>query len=167
MAGSSQIAMAKEPPITLKEGDKAPDFQALDQHGEQVSLKKLRGEKVLLYFYPKDNTPGCTKEACAFRDNFPRFGDLGIRILGVSPDSAKSHQKFTQKFDLPFQLLVDEEKTIVQSYGVWGEKMFMGRTFDGTFRASFLIDEKGKVEKIWPKVKAETHPVEVLEFLQQ
>jgi peroxiredoxin Q/BCP len=157
--------MPFEAPITLSEGDLAPDFCAQDQSGVEVSLSKLRGKPVLLYFYPKDNTPGCTKEACAFRDQFSVFEKKGVQIIGVSPDSVKSHEKFSTKLDLPFPLLADVDKEIVQAYGVWGEKKFMGRTYDGTFRASFLIDSKGKILKIWPKVKAELHPEEVLEFL--
>lgn len=152
-------------PITLSEGDLAPEFSAPDQTGKKVTLSKLRGKSVLLYFYPKDNTPGCTKEACAFRDQFSVFKKKQLQILGVSPDSIESHQKFSTKFELPFPLLADVDKKIVQAYGVWGEKKFMGKTYDGTFRASFLINSKGVIQKIWPKVKAEIHPKEVLEFL--
>ena len=155
--------MATTPPIQLKEGDSAPDFTAHDQHGNEITLSKLSTDYVLLYFYPKDNTPGCTKEACAFRDQFAGFEAKGIHVLGVSPDSVKSHEKFATKFELPFSLVSDEDKKIVQSYGVWGEKQFMGKTYDGTFRASFLIDRKGQIIKIWPKVKPEAHPAEVLD----
>ena len=157
--------MATTPPITLKEGDPAPDFTAPDQTGNSITLSKLKGKHVLLYFYPKDNTPGCTKEACAFRDQFNQFESKGIVVIGVSPDSVKSHDKFVSKFDLPFTLVSDSEKQIVNAYGVWGEKEFMGRTFDGTFRASFLIAPDGSILKIWPKVKPEAHPAEVLEAL--
>jgi thioredoxin-dependent peroxiredoxin len=152
-------------PITLSEGDSAPDFSAQDQSGNEVTLSKLRGKSVLLYFYPKDNTPGCTKEACAFRDDFSGFKKKRLQVLGISPDSVKSHEKFATKFELPFPLLADVNKEIVQAYGVWGEKKFMGRTYDGTFRVSFLINPKGKIQKIWTKVKPELHPKEVLEFL--
>ena len=153
-------------PITLSEGDPAPDFCSPDQSGNTVQLSSLRGKPVLLFFYPKDNTPGCTKEACAFRDQFDAFQKRGVQVLGISTDSVKSHQKFASKFDLPFPLIADTEKAIVQAYGVWGEKKFMGRTYDGTFRASFLIDAKGKIQKIWPQVKPEPHPAEVLELLK-
>lgn len=158
--------MPKQAPITLTVGDPAPDFSALDQTGKRVSLNQFQGHFVLLYFYPKDNTPGCTKEACAFRDLSPTFDEKKLRILGVSADSVKSHEKFATKFSLPFPLLADTEKEIVQAYGVWGEKSFMGRTFDGIFRASFLIDPKGRIAFIWPKVKAEPHASEVLAQLE-
>lgn len=154
--------MATKPPITLQVGDPAPDFTACDQNGDSVTLTDFRGQHVLIYFYPKDNTPGCTKEACAFRDEYAAFKKHKIVVLGISPDSVKSHEKFVNKFSLPFTLVADSEKEIVQAYGVWGEKQFMGRTFDGTFRASFLIDPKGKIQEIWPKVKPEAHPAEVL-----
>lgn len=157
--------MPTEAPITLSEGDLAPDFCAEDQFGTEFTLSKLQGQTVLLFFYPKDNTPGCTKEACAFRDQFSEFKKQGILVFGVSPDSVKSHEKFSSKFELPFSLLADVNKEIVQAYGVWGEKKFMGRTYDGTFRASFLINPKGKIQKIWPKVKPELHPAEVLDSL--
>ncbi len=157
--------MATLPPIQLKEGDQAPDFTALDQHGNEITLSALSSKYVLLYFYPKDNTPGCTKEACAFRDQFEGFQAKGIRVLGISPDSVKSHEKFGAKFKLPFSLVSDEAKEIVGAYGVWGEKQFMGKTYDGTFRASFLVDRKGRIIKIWPKVKPEAHPAEVLEMV--
>ena len=163
---SNRFPMPKQAPITLKVGDAAPEFSALDQAGEEVSLKQFRGDYVLLYFYPKDNTPGCTKEACSFRDLSASFKKKKVRVLGVSADSVKSHEKFAKKFNLPFPLLADTEKEIVQSYGVWGEKSFMGRTFDGIHRASFLIDPKGKIAFIWPKVKAEQHPAEVLSHLE-
>jgi peroxiredoxin Q/BCP len=142
----------------LKEGDKAPDFAS----GETVRLKDLRGKKVVLYFYPKDDTPGCTKEACSFRDSFAKFKKRGIEVLGVSLDSEKSHQKFATKYDLPFGLLADTERAISESYGTYGEKKFMGRTYMGNNRMTFLIDEKGKIKKIFSKVKPEDHAEEVL-----
>lgn len=158
--------MAKGIELSLKEGDKAPAFKTSTNGGKTVQLKDFKGKYVVLYFYPKDNTPGCNKEACAFRDRHGEFGEANAVVLGVSVDSVKSHDKFVDKFDLPFQLLSDESKEIVNAYGVWGQKQFMGRTFDGTHRVTFLIDPKGKIARIWPKVKPETHPVEVLEAIQ-
>ena len=147
----------------LKEGSTAPAFKTKDANGEIVSLKDLRGQKVVLYFYPKDDTPGCTKEACSFRDAFSQFKKKGIAVLGVSPDSEASHQKFVTKYKLPFTLLADTDKSIAEAYGVWGEKKFMGRTYMGVRRTTFLIDEKGKIKKIFEKVKPEDHASEVLE----
>jgi len=146
-----------------KEGTNAPAFKTTNANGEDVSLKDLRGQKVVLYFYPKDDTPGCTKEACSFRDAFSKFKKRGITILGVSPDSEKSHQKFATKYELPFTLLADKDHAIADAYGVWGEKKFMGRTYMGVHRKTFLIDEKGKLKKIFEKVKPEDHAEEVLE----
>lgn len=151
--------MAKQ----LKEGDKAPDFAVSDAEGKRVRLKDFRGKKVVLYFYPKDDTPGCTKEACSFRDSFAQFKKRGIEVLGVSLDSEKSHQKFVKKHDLPFRLLADTERTISAGYGTYGEKKFMGRTYMGNHRMTFLIDEKGKIKKIFSKVKPEEHAAEVLD----
>src|SRR4029078_8489349 len=136
----------------LKEGSTAPAFKTTDAGGETVSLKDLRGQKVVLYFYPKDDTPGCTKEACSFRDAFSQFKKKGIAVLGVSPDSEAAHQKFVTKYKLPFTLLADTDKSIVEAYGVWGEKKFMGRTYMGVHRTPFLIDEKGKIKKLLAKV---------------
>jgi len=146
-----------------KEGTNAPAFKTTNANGEDVSLKDLRGQKVVLYFYPKDDTPGCTKEACSFRDAFSKFKKRGITILGVSPDSEKSHQKFATKYELPFTLLADKDHAIADAYGVWGEKKFMGRTYMGVHRKTILIDEKGKIKKIFEKVKPEDHAEEVLE----
>ena len=151
----------------LKEGQKAPEFTAKDQDGNEISLRDYIGKKVVLYFYPKDDTPGCTKEACAFRDNFPNFKKIDATVLGVSVDGQKAHRKFADKFELPFTLLVDEEKKIVEAYGVWGLKKFMGREYMGTNRVTYLIDEQGVIEKVWPKVKPETHAAEVLDWLQK
>jgi thioredoxin-dependent peroxiredoxin len=151
----------------LKEGDKAPDFAVPDADGNVVRLKDLRGKKVVLYFYPKDDTPGCTKEACAFRDSFGKFRKRGIEVLGVSLDSEKSHQKFAKKFDLPFRLLADTDRALSEKYGTYGEKKFMGRKYMGVHRMTFLIDEKGKIKKIYEKVKPDDHAEEVLaEFSQ-
>ncbi|HSD46414.1 MAG TPA: thioredoxin-dependent thiol peroxidase [Pyrinomonadaceae bacterium] len=147
----------------LKEGTTAPAFKTTDANGETVSLKDLRGQKVVLYFYPKDDTPGCTKEACSFRDEFAKFKKRGITVLGVSPDNEKSHKRFETKYKLPFTLLADTDHAIAESYGVWGEKKFMGRTYMGVLRTTFLIDEKGKIKKVFEKVKPEDHASEVLE----
>ena len=146
----------------LKEGDKAPDFAVPDQEGNVVRSKDLRGKKTVLYFYPKDDTPGCTKEACSFRDSFAKFKRRGIEVFGVSLDSEKSHQKFINKFSLPFRLLADTDRKLSESFGTYGEKKFMGRTYMGNNRMTFLIDEKGKIKKIFRKVKPEDHADEVL-----
>jgi peroxiredoxin Q/BCP len=146
----------------LKEGDKAPDFTAKNQDGETVKLKDLQGKRVVLYFYPKDDTPGCTKEACSFRDADDIFAEKGIKVLGVSIDDEKSHQKFISKYQLPFDLLADTDKEIVEKYGVWGEKSMYGRKYMGTHRKTFLIDEQGKIVKIFDKVKVAEHADEVL-----
>lgn len=146
----------------LSEGDIAPDFTSKDQDGNTVKLSDHKGEKVVLYFYPKDNTPGCTKEACSFRDADDAFKAKGIKVFGVSTDSEKSHQKFISKFQLPFDLLADTDRSIVEAYGVWGEKSMYGRKYMGTFRKTFLIDESGKIKKIFDKVKVDEHANEVL-----
>jgi peroxiredoxin Q/BCP len=150
----------------LKEGSAAPNFTAKTANGETVKLKDLRGRKVVLYFYPKDDTPGCTKEACSFRDEFADFKKSGIEVLGVSPDSEASHKKFAAKYKLPFTLLADPDHAIADTYGVWGEKKFMGRTYMGVKRMTFLIDEKGKLKKVFEKVKPEEHAREVLEAFE-
>ncbi|MGH9440816.1 MAG: thioredoxin-dependent thiol peroxidase [Thermoanaerobaculia bacterium] len=143
-------------------GDKAPEFATQDQDGEAVSLKDFRGKKVVLYFYPKDDTPGCTKEACSFRDGFGAFRRRKIEVLGVSVDDEKSHKKFAEKYSLPFRLLADPEKKIVKAYKVWGEKSMYGRKYMGTLRVTYVIDEKGKIAAVWPKVKPEGHADEIL-----
>jgi peroxiredoxin Q/BCP len=147
----------------LKEGTAAPNFTANNANGETVRLKDLRGRKVVLYFYPKDDTPGCTKEACSFRDAFVDFRKRGIDVLGVSVDSEASHKKFTAKYKLPFTLLADPDHSIADAYGVYGEKKYMGRTYMGVKRITFLIDEKGKIKKVFEKVKPEEHAREVLQ----
>ena len=157
--------MAKEIQLKLKEGDVAPEFSVAASGGGKISLADFKGWNVILYFYPKDDTPGCTKEACAFRDYFADFKKKGAVVLGVSTDSAKSHDKFVEKFKLPFTLLADEDKKIVEAYGVWGEKSFMGRKYLGTHRATFLIGPDGRIKRIWPQVKPEEHAAEVLEAL--
>src|SRR6188474_1013564 len=152
--------------LSLKEGDVAPDFTAPANGGTTVSLSDFKGKYVVLYFYPKDDTPGCTKEACGFRDAYAQFQKAGAIVLGVSTDPVKSHQKFVDKFSLLFPLLSDEDKKIVEAYGVWGEKSFMGRKYMGTHRVTFLIGPDGRIKKIWPKVKPEEHAKEVLEALK-
>ena len=158
--------MSKSPEIKLKEGDKAPDFEAPTNGGGRISLADFKGKHVVLYFYPRDDTPGCTKEACAFRDHFAAFKKKGAVVLGVSVDSVKAHDKFADKFRLPFPLVSDEDKKIVQAYGVWGEKSFMGRKYLGTHRVTFLIGPDGRIKKIWPQVKPEEHAEEVLAALE-
>lgn len=147
----------------LKEGTVAPDFTVKDANGETVRLKDLRGQKVVLYFYPKDDTPGCTKEACAFRDAFADYKKRNIKVLGVSLDSEASHKKFAAKYKLPFTLLADTDHAISDAYGVYGQKKFMGRSYMGVNRMTFLIDEKGKIKKVFEKVKPELHAQEVLD----
>lgn len=157
--------MAIELKLKLKEGDLAPDFAAATNGAGTVSLSDYRGRNVILYFYPKDDTPGCTKEACAFRDQFASFKRKGALVWGVSVDSVKAHDKFVAKFELPFQLLSDPDHNIVAAYGVWGEKQFMGRKYQGAHRVTFLIGPDGKIRKIWPQVKPEEHAAEVLAAL--
>jgi len=153
--------------LKLKEGDKAPDFTTMTADGAQVSLSDYKGKNVVLYFYPRDDTPGCTKEACAFRDELEGFENIGAIVLGVSTDTAESHRKFENKYKLRFPLLADEEKKIVRAYGVWGQKSFLGRKYMGTHRVTFLIGPDGKIKKIWPKVKPAEHAREVLAVLRQ
>lgn len=148
--------------VNLKIGDKAPDFSAVTNGGLKVSLSDFAGKIVVLYFYPRDDTPGCTTEACSFRDNFSEFQKRGVVVLGVSTDSAQSHDKFVEKFKLPFPLLADEDKTIVNAYGVWGKKSFLGRKYEGTMRVTFLIGGDGLIKNIWPKVKLDKHIAEIL-----
>jgi peroxiredoxin Q/BCP len=146
----------------IKEGDAAPDFEARDAEGNTVKLSDLRGQKVVLYFYPKDDTPGCTKEACSFRDGFAEYERRGIKVLGVSTDDEKSHRKFAEKYSLPFTLLADTDHAVADAFGVYGEKQFMGRTYMGVSRQTFLIDEEGRVRKVFDKVKVDEHADEVL-----
>jgi peroxiredoxin Q/BCP len=150
----------------LAVGTKAPEFTTIDQDGNRRSLSDFQGKKVILYFYPKDNTSGCTKEACAFRDHFDRFRQLKVEIVGVSIDSEKSHKSFAQKYDLPFTLLADADKSLVQAYGVWGEKSLYGKKYMGTNRVTYLIDELGRVAAVFPKVKPERHAEELLAMLE-
>ena len=151
----------------LKEGTKAPDFKALSNEGKEVSLKSYQGKKrVVLYFYPKDDTPGCTVEACSFRDTIKKIDQTDTVVLGVSPDNAQSHNKFIEKFKLPFILLSDENKKICENYGVWVKKSMYGREYMGVARTTFIIGKDGKLEKVYEKVKPEGHAEEVLEFLK-
>ncbi len=149
--------------MQLKPGDKAPSFTAADQDGNVHSLKDYKGKKVVLYFYPKDNTETCIKEACNLRDNYALLQKKDIVVLGVSLDDEKSHKKFEKKFSLPFTLLADPEKKIINHYGVWAEKFFMGRYFMGTLRTTFLINEKGKIDHIIEKVVSKDHAAQILE----
>jgi peroxiredoxin Q/BCP len=148
--------------LKLQEGDVAPEFEAATNGDGKVSLAQFQGSNVILYFYPKDDTPGCKKEACGFRDHFAEFKKKGAVVLGISTDPVKSHNKFIEKYKLPFTLVADEDKKIVLAYGVWGEKTFMGHKYQGTHRVTFLIGPDGRIKKIWPKVKAGEHAEEVL-----
>jgi peroxiredoxin Q/BCP len=156
------LVMPQAPALKLKPGDPAPDFTAPTNGGGTVTLSKLKGKPVVLYFYPKDDTPGCTKEACGFRDAWAQFEQKGAVVLGVSTDPVKAHDKFVTKFELPFTLVADVDKQIVQAYGVWGEKTFMGRKYLGTHRVTFLIGSDGRIKNIWPSVKPDEHAAEVL-----
>ena len=137
----------------LKIGDKAPAFKAKNETGKELSLSDFKGKKLILYFYPKDNTPGCTKQACNFKDNYSALQKDGFEVLGVSPDSERKHTNFIEKYELPFSLLVDDDHTIMKDYGVWGKKKFMGKTYEGVLRTTFVIDEEGVIEQIVEKVK--------------
>ena len=148
--------------MNLKVGDIAPDFSVNDQHEKPVKLSDYKGKKVVLYFYPKDNTPGCTAEACNLRDNYQALQKAGYEILGVSKDSEKSHTKFIEKFELPFTLLADTELDIHKKYGTWVEKSMYGKKYMGTARVTFLIDEEGKIEEIIEKVKTKDHTAQIL-----
>ena len=150
----------------LEVGKKAPDFSLLNQDEKKISLKNYLGQKVVLYFYPKDDTSGCTKEACSFSDDLPKFNKIDAVILGVSPDSVKSHKKFSEKYKLKFDLLADEEKLVLEKYGVWKEKSMYGRKYMGVERTTFIIDEKGKIKKVFNKVKVDAHNKEVLKALK-
>ncbi|MEI8197701.1 MAG: thioredoxin-dependent thiol peroxidase [Phycisphaerae bacterium] len=152
--------------MAVAEGKAAPAFNLESTEGKKIALKDLKGQKVVLYFYPKDDTPGCTTEACNFRDAFPQFGTQDAVILGVSPDNVASHLKFKAKFNLPFALLADPDHQIAEAYGVWQEKTNYGKTYMGIVRTTFVIDSAGKIAKIFPKVKVAEHHLEVLEALK-
>tara|TARA_B100000003_G_scaffold196875_1_gene200314 strand:+ start:170 stop:631 length:462 start_codon:yes stop_codon:yes gene_type:complete len=149
--------------ISLNVGDKAPDFVALNEFGQSTSLSNFLGKKVILYFYPKDMTPGCTAESCNLGENYSLLQENGFIVLGVSPDSSKSHQKFIDKYNLPFSLIADEDKTVIKAFGVWGPKKFMGKEYDGVHRTTFVIDEDGVIEKVFSKVKTKDHTNQILE----
>jgi peroxiredoxin Q/BCP len=153
--------------MTLNVGDMAPAFKLKNQDGKTISLSDLKGKPVVLYFYPKDDTSGCTKEACNFRDEFPKFGKIKAEIIGVSADSIESHKKFAEKYMLPFNLLSDEKKDVIEKYGVWQEKSMYGKKYMGIVRTTFIIDPEGKIGKIFPKVKVENHNKEVMEALKE
>ena len=149
--------------IQLKEGMRAPSFEGIDQEGRKIKLSDFSGKKLVLYFYPKDNTSGCTAEACSLRDNYSAFQAKGYEILGVSPDSVKKHVKFQDKYQLPFALLADEDHAVSEAYGVWGEKKFMGRAYMGIHRSTFVIDEQGKIDRIIVKVDTGKHSEQLLQ----
>jgi thioredoxin-dependent peroxiredoxin len=151
----------------LTEGDKAPSFSLKDQNGKTVKLADFKGQPVVLYFYPKDDTPGCTTEACGFRDEHAKLVKAGAVVLGVSPDDEKKHTKFISKYSLNFSLLADTEHALAEKFGAWGEKKMYGKSYMGILRSTFLIDAAGKIAKVWPKVKPEGHAVEVLAELKK
>lgn len=147
---------------TLEAGDKAPEFSVKDQDGNTVKLSDFKGKKLVLFFYPKASTPGCTAEACNLRDNWERFQEKGYAILGVSADTQKRQSNFKNKYEFPFPLLADEDKEVIQAYGVWGPKKFMGKEYDGIHRTTFIIDEDGKIEEVIKKVKTKEHTAQIL-----
>lgn len=146
----------------LKKGDKAPDFKGKDQDGNLISLKDFKGKKVVVYFYPKDDTPGCTAEACNLRDNYAALKKLGYAIVGISADDEQKHKKFIDKYKLPFPLIADIDKKIIGAFDVWGEKKFIGKVYDGIVRTTFVIDEKGDIEKVISKVNTKNHTEQIL-----
>lgn len=151
---------------SLKVGDKAPDFSGTIESGETVSLADYKGKKLILFFYPRDNTPGCTAEACNLRDNYSELKKAGFELLGVSPDSEKKHQNFIKKFKLPFPLLADTEQETLKAYGVWGPKKFMGKSYIGVHRTTFVIDEQGVIEAVIEQVKTKDHTAQILEAVE-
>jgi peroxiredoxin Q/BCP len=153
--------------MAIKVGDKAPSFKLKNQDGKTISLSDLKGKPIVLYFYPKDDTSGCTKEACNFRDEFPKFGKMKAEIIGISADSIESHKKFAEKYKLPFNLLSDVKKEVIEKYGVWQEKSMYGKKYMGIVRTTFIIDASGKIGKIFPKVKVDNHNKEVMEALKE
>ena len=151
--------------MPIEAGIPAPEFTLPDEYEEKRSLKDFRGKPLILYFYPKDDTPGCTTEACNFRDDYSAYQDAGVTILGVSPDSPKSHTKFKKKYGLPFPLLADEDHAVADLYGVWGPKKFRGRSYEGILRTTFLIDAKGQIQKVFENVKPADHSAEILKTI--
>ena len=150
----------------LKEGDKAPYFEGINQDGKKITLEELEGKKLILYFYPKDNTSGCTAEACSLNDGYSSLTEKGFEVVGVSPDSANSHAKFIAKYNLAFNLIADTEKKILEAYGVWAEKKLYGRTYMGVVRTTFVINENGIIEKVITKVNTKDHAKQILELLK-
>ena len=146
----------------LKVGDLAPEFSGLDQHGIEISMDDFVGKHIVLYFYPKDDTPGCTAEACSFRDGYQDLLDAGFAVVGVSPDPVKKHAKFVEKYDLPFSLIADEDRKVIDAYGVWGRKKFMGREYDGVYRETFVIGTDGRIERILDKVDTKDSAGQIL-----
>ena len=149
----------------LKKGEKAPDFNGLNQNSETISLKDFSGKKLILYFYPKDNTPGCTAESCNLNENYDVWLDKGYEVIGVSPDGVASHKKFVEKYDLKFNLIADTEKVILNAYGAWGEKSMYGKKYLGVLRSTYVIDEKGVIEEIFEKVKTKDHTNQIIKVL--
>jgi len=158
--------MAKPVALSLRPGDPAPSFSAIITNGTEIHSKDLLGKPVVIYFYPRDDTPGCTKEACGFRDQYAELQKTGAVVLGVSADTVKSHAKFTDKFQLPFPLISDPDAVITKAFGAWGEKVFMGRKYQGIHRVTFLIGADGRIARVWDLVKPESHATEVLEALK-
>ena len=151
----------------LEKGTKAPDFELLDKDGKEVKLSDFLGKKVVLYFYPRDSTPGCTRQACAFAENYQEFKNLDAAVIGISKDSTSSHIKFAEKYGLPFVLLSDPEHKVIEAFGAWQEKKNYGKVSFGTVRSTFVIDENGTIEKVMPKVKPDTNAAEILEYLKK
>jgi len=158
--------MAKPVALSLRPGDPAPSFSAIITNGTEIHSKDLLGKPVVIYFYPRDDTPGCTKEACGFRDQYAELQKTGAVVLGVSADTVKSHAKFTDKFQLPFPLISDPDAVVTKAFGAWGEKVFMGRKYQGIHRVTFLIGADGRIARVWDLVKPESHAAEVLEALK-
>jgi peroxiredoxin Q/BCP len=152
--------------MKLKIGDKAPEFKGVDENGENISLSNFKGKNIILYFYPKDNTPGCTNEACNLRDNYNMWLEKDYEVIGISPDSQQSHQKFIDKHKLPFTLISDPDKVIIKQYGTWGPKKLYGREYEGLLRTTFVINENGTIENIFEKVKTKDHTNQILETIK-
>jgi thioredoxin-dependent peroxiredoxin len=152
--------------MMLKKGDKAPLFTAMDQHGDTVATEQFKGKKIVLYFYPKDDTPGCTKEACNLRDNYNILLEKGFAVIGVSPDTVESHRKFATKFDLPFPLLADPDLKITKAFGAWGEKKMYGKTYEGLLRTTFVISADGTIEEVIQKVKTDNHAAQIFSLFE-